>query len=124
MFLSACFTFEMEFPRFDTMRYFSLSLLINRNTRRGKNPAIIIATGLRAMFVNRAFVVDQHGAVPLVAITHEHVPLRQAGGGKHQCAERPLDRLRFFRLDMYEHGRAATPSAGTARYISLALSLS
>src|SRR5260370_38769824 len=106
MFLSACFTFEMEFPRFDTMRYFSLSLLINRNTRRGKNPAIIIATGLRAMFVNRAFVVDQHGAVPLVAITHEHVPLRQAAGGKHECAGSPVDVLRCFRLHIDEHGGA------------------
>ncbi len=76
--------------------------------RRGKDPAIVIATGLRAIFINGAFVVDQHGAVSLVAITHEHVPLRPARGGKQQCAGNPPDGLRFFGLNMYEHGRAAT----------------
>src|SRR5260221_12174967 len=111
MFLAAFVAFVIEYPRFDTIRYFSLSQRVDRKARRGKDPAIIIATRLRAIFINRAFIVHQHGAVTLVAIAHEHMPLGQAGGGKQKSAGDPFDGLRFFRLDIDEHRRTATTYA-------------
>ena len=103
MFLAAFFAFVIEFPLLGTIRDFRLVLPVDRNTRRGKNPAIIIAAGLRTIFINGSFVVDQHGAVSLVVITHEDMTAWQAGRGKKQPARNPLDGSRFFRLDVDEH---------------------
>jgi len=98
MLRAAFFIFVIEHPRPDTIGYFSLGLPVDRHTRRGKNPAIVTTAGLRATFINGAFVIDEHGAMPgampLVAITHEHMPLRQAGGREQQRPGNPPDGLR------------------------------
>jgi hypothetical protein len=58
LFFPACLAFVVKGPRLDATRDFSLSLLVNRNTGRGKNAAIVIATGLRAILINGALVTN------------------------------------------------------------------
>src|SRR5215467_11663979 len=106
----------------DAVSYVRLSLPVNTNTRRGEDPAIITATGLRTVVVDRTLVIDQHGAVPIIPIAHEHVTFWEAGGRKQQPAGNSLDGLRFFRPDVDEHRRAAARGAVAARYRSFALS--
>jgi hypothetical protein len=58
VFLAAFFAFVIEYPFSDTIGDFGLLLPVDRNTRRGKNPSIVIATGLWANFINGALVAD------------------------------------------------------------------
>ena len=124
LFFPACLAFVVEDPRFDPMRDFSLSLLVNRNTGRGKNAAIVIATGLGAIFINGALVTNQHGTLPVVAVAHQHVSFWQAWSGKQQGSRNVFEGLLFFRPDMNEHGRAATAFATSARHIDRSFSRS
>jgi len=120
VFLAACLIFVTEYPLVDAMRNLRLSLLINRDTRCGKNTAIIVAAGPRTILIDGALAPGQHRAVALVAIPHQHVSLWPAGSGEKQCAGNLTDGLFFIRLDMDEHGRAATASTGAARHIGSA----
>jgi hypothetical protein len=63
--------FVSEDPLGDTLRYFRLAVFIRRNTRRGKKATIVIAAGLRAMFIDRTLAVDEHRALPPVVVAHE-----------------------------------------------------
>src|SRR5689334_569348 len=122
MLLAAFLTLVMERPLLDALRDVRLRLLINRNTRRGENPAIVTATGLRTVFIDGALVVDQHGTVSPVVVAHDHMTLGPSGGRKQQRGRNSLEGSRFLRADVDEHRRAAAGGAGTARHIRVALS--
>jgi len=122
MISAACLIFVSKDPLFDALRDFRLGLLVNGQTRRGKDAAIEIAAGLWTILIDGALAASQHGAVSTVGITHQHVPLGPAGGGKEQRAGNLPDGLLFVRLDMDEHGGAATASTGAAGDIDAAAS--
>jgi len=77
----------VEDPGIDSLIYVRLGLPVNGKTGRGEDPAIITATGLRTIFVDRTFVVDQHRAVAIVAIAHEHVASWEAERETAACGE-------------------------------------
>ena len=70
MFRLAFLSLVREGPGRGTFRDLILGLLTDRNARRRKDPAVILATGLGSILVDRALVLDQHGAMAPVVVSH------------------------------------------------------
>src|ERR1022692_3196324 len=121
MLLTLFLAFVVEYPLADTLRDGGLSLVIVRKGGRRKDATVEIAAGLRAIFIDGAAVVHQHGTAPLLVVAHQQMSLRQAWGLKEQGAGNTPNGFGFGGPDVDEHGRTATASASAARHIRSAL---
>jgi len=122
MLLTLLLALVVEYPLADTLRDDRLSLVIVRKGGGGIDPTVEIAAGLRAIFIDGAAVVDQHGTAPLLVVAHQQMSLRQAWSVKKYGAGNTLDGFGFGGPDVDEHGGTATARAGAARHIRSTLS--
>ncbi|HEX4138609.1 MAG TPA: hypothetical protein VHY84_28620 [Bryobacteraceae bacterium] len=87
MLFAAVVTFVSEHPLLNAAPDLSLSLLIDRHACCGKDPAVVTAASLRTMFIDRAFVVDQHRTMPSIVIAITTLPFGKPGAGNNSARE-------------------------------------
>jgi hypothetical protein len=75
---AAFFGFVSECPPVDAIGDLGLAIPVQSDSGRGKDAAIVVATGLRAIFVDGAFAIDQHEALSLVTVNHDEMALGPA----------------------------------------------
>lgn len=91
-----------EPPPFHLVLDIGLRLIANIQTSCREHPAVIRAAGDGPVLVNGARIIDEHGAVPVLVVSHQHVTFRQSWCREGQLARDVRQRVGFVRSDMNE----------------------
>ena len=91
-----------EPPPFHLVLDIGLALVVNIQTSCGEHPAVVGAAGEGPVLVNGAGIIDEHRAVPVLVVSHQHVTFRQSWCRKGQLARDVGQRVGFVRSDVDE----------------------
>src|SRR5262249_41507845 len=90
-----------------------LRLLVaaRRDPGGGENSTIVATARLRALLIDRAFTIRQHGAQPILVVTHQQMAFGQSGCRNQGLFGYSAKYLDLSGPDVDEVGRTATTDA-------------
>jgi len=109
-----------EMPAADARVDESLLVTARLDARGGEDSAIVAATGRRALLVDRAGAVDEHGAPTVRIETHDDGTFGPSGCGEEERRRNPSQCLPLVGPDVNEVCGAATRGAVAAWHVDAA----